>query len=353
MRATAQEDYQHDSHDVRSAETQGHETAREQGRGEDEKARDVRLRQRVGALVGQTVDAVQAVRRSQNKSQSQEHPDVSRMNAEPWEQVRHGFSHRLRSAHTWIVCEDSISSFLRDAQFGCPVRLEPVVGGIPLHCTDVRAAAKQAHENDELLLVDNTLATSFGCATSRLGAHVTIELMDRVLQQEHSGLMAVSVSRDARVPDALIWSQLDRLEAPSKKQLLYLHTMMRSFDGRRRDSNDNAQVVGFYLACHPAVVSIMYPGMPHDPSYPVASQILTNGFGPCVDFAVAPSASDKLDHVLALSGKLLGDWKPGSAVSKLERLKIETPHKTWLRLTCGTGDVRELIQEIEYLLALL
>lgn len=349
MRVTTQGDYQDDRRESQRAETRG---CKQEARGGVE-TEDSRLRQRLGSFIGQTVDTVQAVRRNQTGGQGQEHPDVSRMSAEPWEQVRHGFSHRLRSAHTWIVCEDSISSFLRDAQFGCPVRLEPVVGGIPLHCTDVRVAARQARENDELLLVDNTLATSFGCATSRLGAHVTIELMDRVLQQEHSGLMAVSVSRDARVPDALIWSQLDRLPAPSKKQLLYLHTMMRSFDGRRRDSNDNAQVVGFYLACHPAVVSIMYPGMPHDPSYPVASQILTNGFGPCVDFAVAPSASDKLDHVLALSGKLLGDWKPGSAVSKLERLKIESQNKTWLRLTCGTGDVRELIQEIEYLLALL
>lgn len=281
------------------------------------------------------------------------HPDASRLSAEPWEQVRHGFSHRLRAAHTWIVCEDSVSSFLRDAELECRVRLEPVVGGIPLHCTDVRAAAKQARENDELLLVDNTLATSFGCATSRLGAHVTIEPMDRVLQEEGSGIMAVSVSRDARVPDALIWSKLDRLPRPSRKQLVYLHAMMRTFDSRRRAANDNAQVVAFYLACHPSVVNLMYPGTPHDPSYEVASQILTNGFGPCVDFAVAPSSNEKLTHVVELSAKLLGTWTPGSASSKFERLRIESPSKTWLRLTCGSGDVRELIQQLEYLLALL
>lgn len=294
-----------------------------------------------------------SISRTSGNDEPQEHSDVSRQSAAPWEQVRHGFSHRLRAAHSWIVCEDSVSSFLHDAQLNCKFRLEPVVGGIPLHCVDVRAASKQAREDDELLLVDNTLATSFGCTTTRLGAHVTLELMDRVVQQEGSGLMAVSVSRWARVPDSLIWSQIDRLPTPSKKQLTYLNAMMRTFDSRRRAANDNAQVAAFYLACHPAVINIMYPGLPNDPSFGVASQILTNGFGPCVDFAVDPASAEKLDHVIKLSGKLLGEWAPGSAVSRLEVLKIESATKTWLRLTCGSGDVRELIQQMEYLLALL
>lgn len=49
---------------------------------------------------------------------------------------------------------------------------------------------------------------------------------------------------------------------------------------RWRVVSDAAQVVANYLACHPAVAEVRYPGLRADPSYQEASCVLRAGFGP-------------------------------------------------------------------------
>lgn len=48
----------------------------------------------------------------------------------------------------------------------------------------------------------------------------------------------------------------------------------------------NGMAVARHLAAHPAVAWIRYPGLETDPSYPVASQLLKNGFGGMVVFGI-------------------------------------------------------------------
>lgn len=281
-----------------------------------------------------------------------ERPDWGERPVPNWERVRHGFSHRMRSAHTWILQESSFEEFLRDAKLDCKLRVEVTLGGNPLHCLDVRDAGRSARENGELLVVDNTLASSFGCAATRLGAHVAVEVMDRVLQREGSGLAAVSISKDARVPDALIRHQLDRLPTATHEQADELYDAMTTYDARRRAANDNAQVVAFYLACHPTVAEVSYPGMPHDPSFDVASRVLTNGFGPCVDFSLAKASEQTVRAVLDASQREFGAFVPGGTTSKLEQPIAGSEQRQRLRLTCGGGDPHELVAKLERLLNL-
>lgn len=266
-----------------------------------------------------------------------------------WERVRHGFSHRLRSAHTWIVQEGDVLSFVRDVGLSRPIRLVPVIGGVPLGCADIKQAGHQSRDVGELLMVDNTLPSSFGCAASRLGAHVTLEVMDRVMQRQNCGIMAVSVSKDARIPDALIWRRLEHLPQATHEQLNQLDVCMQDFDARRRQANDNAQVLAFYLACHPAVGSVYYPGMPRDPTYEVASRTLSNGFGPCVDFRLRSEDPTMATRLVGEARSVMGEWVPGSASCRLLFAQPGVADSTLLRLTCGTGDAKAIVQQMEQL----
>lgn len=63
--------------------------------------------------------------------------------------------------------------------------------------------------------------------------------------------------------------------------LLELQAGMDAAEWRR--VSDVAQVVASYLACHPCVQAVRYPGLTGDASYHEASCTLRGGFGPLVD----------------------------------------------------------------------
>ena len=80
-----------------------------------------------------------------------------------------------------------------------------------------------------------------------------------------------------------------------------------------RQLSDAAQVVANYLACHPAVAEVRYPGLTGDPAYHEASCTLRGGFGPELHLRLAGEgewlayvASDALatEQVLALEAAL-------------------------------------------------
>ena len=56
---------------------------------------------------------------------------------------------------------------------------------------------------------------------------------------------------------------------------------------RWRVLSDAAQVVANYLACHPRVEAVRYPGLKADPDFPRAANDLAGGFGPYVAYRAA------------------------------------------------------------------
>lgn len=70
---------------------------------------------------------------------------------------------------------------------------------------------------------------------------------------------------------------LDRLAELAKSMLA----------GEWRARSDAAQAVACYLACHPRVAAVRYPGLTSDPDYQRASSTLRCGFGPWVDVCLA------------------------------------------------------------------
>ena len=77
--------------------------------------------------------------------------------------------------------------------------------------------------------------------------------------------------------------------------------------GRWRRVSDAAQVVACYLACHPLVEAVRYPGLRSDPDFGRAASTLRSGFGPRVAYRVAggwraweADARDALEQVMEL-----------------------------------------------------
>lgn len=169
------------------------------------------------------------------------------------------------------------------------------IGGFGLCVPDLRAFGRAAREAHALLVVDNTVASAFGCDPLRLGAVMSLEALDRVCAGEAPRkLVAVSVARSqlkrhrvdaaAECAHALLEGcGLTKLDMPADEAGV-LERGLSSLDIRMQAHFDRARALAEYLAANEMVRNVRYPGLSSHPDHMAATGILEHGFGPAVEF---------------------------------------------------------------------
>lgn len=169
------------------------------------------------------------------------------------------------------------------------------IGGFGLRVPDLRALGRAAREARALLVVDNTVASAFGCDPLRLGAALSLEALDRVCAgKAPRKLVAASVARSQlkrhRV-DAAAECAHDLFEGCGASALDLtteeadvLDRGLSSLDARMQAHFDRARALAEYLAANEMVRNVRYPGLNSHPDHAVATGILEHGFGPAVEF---------------------------------------------------------------------
>ena len=181
------------------------------------------------------------------------------------------------------------------------------LGGFGLRAPDLRALGQAARACGALLVVDNTVASVFGCDSLRLGAVLSLEALDRVCAGEGPRkLVAVSVARSQlkrhRVDAAAecVHALVDGCELPSlaldDDEADVLERGIDSLDARMQAHLDRARALAEYLAANEMVRNVRYPGLASHPDHAVATGILEHGFGPAVEFdLIERTAGDLFD----------------------------------------------------------
>lgn len=181
------------------------------------------------------------------------------------------------------------------------------LGGFGLRVPDLRALGQAARACGALLVVDNTVASVFGCDSLRLGAVLSLEALDRVCAGEGPRkLVAVSVARSQlkrhRVDAAAecVRALVDGCELPSlaldDDEADVLERGIDSLDARMQAHVDRARALAEYLAANEMVRNVRYPGLASHPDHAVATGILEHGFGPAVEFdLIERTAGDLFD----------------------------------------------------------
>ena len=218
------------------------------------------------------------------------------------------------------------------------------IGGFGLRVPDLRALGRVARDARALLVVDNTVASAFGCDPLRLGAALTLEALDRVCAGEAPRkLVAVSVARSqlkrhrvdaaAECAHALFAgcgaSALDL----STEEADVLECGLSSLDARMQAHFDRARALAEYLAANEVVRNVCYPGLCSHPDHAVATGILEHGFGPAVEFGlIERSAGDLFDA-------LPGEFRTSPAGGATTRLSAPRGKQGGTsRLFAGTDD---------------
>ena len=151
--------------------------------------------------------------------------------------------------------------------------VEPLAG-MPVEVCDIKGRAAAG----ELLVADvRTIGAEFS-PVCRLGAELAVAADARV-----PGYVVVCM-RKCCIP----WvAEAVEAKACSAEDVTVSATgaeEQASARVSRHAASDAAQVVAAYLACHPRVEAVRYPGFKADPSFARATSQLVGGFGPYVDY---------------------------------------------------------------------
>lgn len=216
--------------------------------------------------------------------------------------------------------------------------------GFGLRVPDLRALGWAAREAHALLVVDNTVASAFGCDPLRLGAALSLEALDRVCAGEAPRkLVAVSVARSqlkrhrmdaaAECTHALLEGcGLAKLDLTADEADV-LERGLDSLDARMQAHFDRARALAEYLAANEIVRNVRYPGLGSHPDHAVATGILEHGFGPAVEFDLIERSAGELFDTLP------GEFRTSPAGGATTRLSAPRGKQGGtIRLFAGTDD---------------
>ncbi len=218
------------------------------------------------------------------------------------------------------------------------------IGGFGLRVPDLRALGRAAREAHALLVVDNTVASAFGCDSLRLGAALSLEALDCVCAgRAPRKLVAASVARSQlkrhRVDAAAecahaLFAGCGALALDlSTEEADVLERGLSSLDARMQAHFDRARALAEYLAANEMVRNVRYPGLSSHPDHVVATGILEHGFGPAVEF-------DLMDYTAGEFFSILPDeFRTSPAGGATTRLSAPRGKRgSTIRLFAGTDD---------------
>lgn len=218
------------------------------------------------------------------------------------------------------------------------------IGGFGLRVPDLRALGRATREAHALLVVDNTVASAFGCDPLRLGAALSLEALDRVCAgKAPRKLVATSVARSqlkrhrvdaaAECAHALFAGCSALALDLSVEEADVLKRGLDSLDARMQAHFDRARALAEYLAANEMVRNVRYPGLTSHPDHAVATGILEHGFGPAVEFDLIERSACELFDALH------GEFRTSLAGGATTRLSAPRGKQgSTVRLFAGTDD---------------
>ncbi len=162
-----------------------------------------------------------------------------------------------------------------------------------LNIGDIEAVAAVAHDAGALLVVDNTFASPYLQQPLTLGADVVVHSTTKYCGGHSDVVGGALVVKDLEVADRIAFHQnsIGAVAGPFDAWLTLrgLKTL-----GVRMDRHcDNAEQVVEFLAAHPAVAEVVYPGLESHPGHEVASRQMKR-YGGIVSFRVTGGESAAL-----------------------------------------------------------
>ena len=224
-----------------------------------------------------------------------------------------------------------------------------------LTVSDIAGIVAIARQAGAMVAVDNTWATPVGQRPLELGADIAMHASTKYLGGHSDVMGGVLVARKdddffARV--RLVQHTAGGIAAPFDSWLV--HRGLKTLVWRVRAQTGNAIAVTSFLANHPAVQVVHYPGLSSHPNHDVAARQMQL-FGGMASFEVRGGRAEAL-AVAAKCAVFTRATSLGGAESLIEhRASIEGPTtrapESLLRLSIGLENAEDLIEDLAQALA--
>jgi cystathionine gamma-lyase len=231
-----------------------------------------------------------------------------------------------------------------------------------LSLVDIRAVAEIAHHHHVLLVVDNTFSSPYFQQPLELGADIVLHSTTKYINGHSDVVGGALVMNDEEVYEAIKFQQNAAGGVPGPFDAWLTLRGIKTLAVRMRQHEENARTVAHYLAEHPRVEKVYYPGLPSHPDHELARRQMS-GFGGMVSFQFKGTLAD-VDRVVrrlkvftfaeSLGGVESLVCHPatmthGSIPKAIREARGLTD--TLLRLSIGIEDADDLLTDLEQALA--
>ena len=230
-----------------------------------------------------------------------------------------------------------------------------------LKIVDLKRLIDAAHLAGALVVVDNTFATPINQQPLALGADLVIHSATKFLGGHADALGGVVVGRRDLVEQIYHYREINGATLHPMSAYLLLRGM-KTLHLRVRQQSTSAMQIASFLAEHPAVDQVFYPGLPDHENHDIAKRQMVQ-FGGVLSFSLkggfdavrALLPELKYAHLAANLGAVETTAGPPRTTSHVEltheeRAALGIP-ETLIRYSVGIEDVGDLIEDLAQALA--
>ncbi|HYX51366.1 MAG TPA: cystathionine gamma-synthase [Ktedonobacteraceae bacterium] len=227
-----------------------------------------------------------------------------------------------------------------------------------LGIVDIRTIADMAHRHNLLVVVDNTFASPYFQQPLKLGADIVVHSTTKYMNGHSDVIGGAIVLNDEDAYESIKFYQNAAGGVPSPFDSWLTLRGIKTLAVRMRQHEENARSVANFLAEHPRVEKVYYPGLSSHPDHELAKRQMS-GFGGMVSFQYKGTHTDIVQlvrrfKVFALAESLGGveslachpaSMTHGSIPKEIREARGLTD--TLLRLSVGIEDIEDIIGDLE------
>lgn len=228
-----------------------------------------------------------------------------------------------------------------------------------LNITDIEAVANLAKKANALLVVDNTFASPYLQNPLNLGADIVMHSATKYLGGHSDVIMGALMTNSDDLKEKLFFIQKSSGAVPGPFDCFLVLRGIKTLHVRMQRHCENGSAVARFLADHPKVKNVYWPGFENAAGHAVAKRQMRD-FGGMISFELKDDDVEaavkvlKSTKIIALAESLGGveslinhpATMTHASVPREERLKNGLTDSL-MRLSIGIEDVSDLIDDLK------
>lgn len=229
---------------------------------------------------------------------------------------------------------------------------------------DIAEIAKITKKHNLLFAVDNTFATPYLQKPLDLGADIVMHSATKYLGGHSDVIAGALIVKDKDLGEKLHFAQFATGGTLGPMDSYLVLRGIKTLHLRVQRHSENGAKVAEYLASHPSVKRVYYPGLESHPNHDIAKKQMIGGFGGMVTFTFnsgkmedAISFLEKV-KVFTLAESLGGVESLANHPTLMTHASVPAEKRAeigisddMVRLSVGVEDIQDLLQDLEQALS--